>query len=238
MIVTPLRWQRLPAAAAVGCALLLSSCSGDSPSPAAPRPTALTPSPAPTADPAAVAALTRAVALTRRVRSYAFVAVQTVSGPSTQRTVLTGRAVRPSSIAYDLVVGTSRQQVIKIGNRTFVRVPPARFKAIAKTTPVGDPLASLLPLLEGIQNPTLTGSVITGTVTPATLGQAKLAPASSQGGADAPLRLTLDARGRVASVAVTLKITAGNQALTLVGTTQFSQYEGVAPIAAPGVLKR
>ncbi len=240
MITTPLRWQRVSAATAVGCALLLSSCSGTGASTTDGTPTKQPPSSpaAPTPDAAALAAQAKAVALTRQVRAYAFTAVQTLKGPTVQRTVLTGRAIRPSSITYNLLVGTSRQQVIKIGATTFVRLPPAGWKAIAKPTPTADPLASLLPLLAGLRNPSLIGAVLSGTVTAATLSEAKLAPGGSQSGADAPVRFTLDPRGRVASVTVILKVNAGNQILMLEGSTRFSSFDKVAVITPPGVVKR
>ena len=92
MTTTPLRWRRTTAVTAVGCALLLSSCSGGgsgstdaSLSKQNSSPTATA---APTADAAATAAQTRAVALTRRVRSYAFTAVQTLKGRGADVTLM------------------------------------------------------------------------------------------------------------------------------------------------------
>ena len=232
------RWQRFGAASAA--LIVLAGCSNSSQHANQANHAGRSASPSTSAveDPAGRAATARAIAAMKAVRSYRFTAVQRLTGPQTQTTVLTGTAIRPASISYSITVGASVQQVIKIGRTTFVRVPPARWKALAKPTPLADPLASLLPVLEALQKPILSGRVLTGEVSAEALSQARLAPAGAHAGAVTPVRLTLDPAGRVTSVALRLTVKAGSRTVVVDESTQFGAFGHVRPIKAPGIIKR
>lgn len=237
MTIPPVQRRRLSAAAALFTLLGAAACSGSSPASTPAAPTATVTAPA-SADPAAAAALARAVRATKAVRSYTFRAVQTLSGGSRpQVTVLSGRAVRPAAITYNLKVGTSTQEVVRVGGRTYLRVPPSGWKALTKPAPSVDPLASLLPLLTDLQQPRLTGSTLTGQVPAVTLSKARLAPAGASPGAMAPVSLVLDKAGRVASLSLRLSVQAGKQRLELDGRTTFGSFNQARPIKAPGKIK-
>lgn len=230
-------------AAAMLTVTVTAACSGGTAKPvgaaaASPSPTPGSSSAAVAADPAALAAVAKAEAATRALRSYAFRASQTLSGGAkVQQTVLTGRAVRPSAVSYDLVVGGKVQQVIKLGGRTFVRVSPAPWKALAKPGPTVDPIASLLPLLSHLDQPTLTGRVLSGNVPASVLSQTGLAPTGAAPAATTPVRLTLDPTGHVTSVTLRLTLKAGAQTLLLDETTSYAQFNTAPPIKAPGTVK-
>lgn len=222
--------------------LATAACSGtaQTAAPATSGPAQASPSSAGPAvpDPAAAAAVARAIRASKAIRSYTFRAVQTLTGgPRPQVTVLSGRAARPASIAYTLKVGTSVQEVIRVGGRTYLRVPPAAWKALAKPAAPVDPLASLLPLLTSLQRPRLTGSTLTGEVPAATLSQARLAPANASPGATAPVTFVLDKAGRVVSLSLRLSVQAGQQRLVLDGRTAFASFDRISPIKAPGTIK-
>ena len=233
MIMLTPRWRRFGAATAACLPLLSAAACTSSAHKSSPSPTA-----SPTTDAAAATAITRAIAATKVVRTYNFRAVQRLTGGATpQTTVLAGRAARPASITYTLTVGTSTQQVVRIGGRTFLRVPPAPWKALAKAGPAVDPLASLLPLLNGLQHATLTGNTLKGDVPASALSAAHLAPNGAGAGASAPVVLTLDGAGRVTSVNVHLNVQAGAKRLDVNETTTFSAFDHIRPIKAPGVIK-
>ena len=249
MHVLPSR-TRQPAASGVLTSLALagvlsaSACSGSSLTPARVAPggssplpsptTAAAPTAAATADPAGMAALAAARRRTVALRSYTFRAEQRVSGgPREQVTVIAGRAVRPGSLAYRLTTGASSQDVVKIGTRTYLRVPPAGFKVLIRPTAVVDPLASLLALLSAVHDPHLSGRRLSGTVPAAALAKAGLAPAGASPGASVPVELALDGGSRVTSVAVRLSLRAGSSTLVLRESTAFTGFDRAAAITAP-----
>lgn len=239
------QWRRFGAATAACLPLLgAAACSSSSSAPrTAAANTPSTTSTAPTAgsrldDPLAKVAVAKAIAATKTLQSYSFRAVQALAGGATkQTTVLTGRAARPASIAYTLTVGSSTQQVVRVGGRTFLRVPPAGWKALAKPGPAVDPLTSLLPLLNNLQHARLHAGVLSGDVAGSALSQAHLAPAGAAPGAVAPVSFTLDAAGRVTSVDLRLSVQAGAKRLQLNESTTFTGFNHAPPIKAPGVLK-
>jgi hypothetical protein len=238
------RWRRLGAATAAFLAVpTLAACS-TSATKAQPTNTSTAPStspttPAPTADPAAAAALAKALTQTKALRSYAFTATQTLRGGAQQQvTSLTGRAVRPAAIAYQLNVGGKVQQVIKVSGRTYLRVPPSAWKVLAKPSATVDPLASLLPLLTNLTNPALQGSNLSGTVSGTVLSQAKLAPGGASGTGTSPVAFTLDKTGHVLSVRLKLTVRAGEKTLTLDEVTTYSALNRAPAITAPGTVKK
>jgi hypothetical protein len=236
------RRRCLRTAAAVLALTAVAACSGGSSKPTTSAPGSAAPTTgtsAPAApDAAALAAVAKAEAVTKALRSYSFRASQNLSGSAKpQQTVLTGRAIRPGSVAYDLTVGGKAQQVIKIAGHTFVRVPPAAWKALTKPGPTVDPIASLLPLLSSLHQPTLTGRTLTGTVPASVLSQAGLAPAGAAPAASTPVRLILDPAGHVTSVTLRLTLKAGTQTLVLDEATSYAQFNKAAAIKAPGTVK-
>jgi hypothetical protein len=237
------RWRRLGAATAAFLAVpALAACSASATKAQPAGSTTPSTSPATpdaTADPAAAAALAKALTQTKALRSYAFTATQTLrGGAQPQVTSLTGRAVRPAAIAYQLNVGGKVQQVIKVSGRTYLRVPPAAWKVLAKPSATVDPLASLLPLLTNLTNPALQGSNLSGTVSGTVLSQAKLAPAGASGTGASPVAFTLDKTGHVLSVRLQLTVRAGEKTLTLDEVTTYSALNRVPAITAPGTVKK
>lgn len=238
------RWC-LSTAAGLSVLTLLTGCSGSSPAAkglASPNPTSTTGgvnAPAgPTSDSAAVAARSKAEQVTKALHSYSFRATQRLAGGAKpQQTILTGRAIRPGAVSYDVSVEGKQQLVIKVGGRTFVRVPPAAWKALAKPGPTVDPVASLLPLLTGLTHPTLTGPTLRGTVASSVLTAAGLAPTGGTSTAPCTVTFTLDAADHVMSVALSLKVKAGTQTLTLDEVTVFSEFNTAPAINAPGIVK-
>jgi hypothetical protein len=221
------RWRRFGAATVVVASLAgTAACSGGGSS----HPSAT----APTTDPAAQAALDKAVAQTGAVSSYAFRATQRISGGAApQVTVVNGRAVRPASTAYTVTVGTKVQEVVKIGPTVYVRIPPATWQRLAKPTATVDPLASLQALLAAAQSAQLSGSTLTAQVPATALAAAQLAPTGATPGASAPVTFTLDGSGRVASVRLALTAKAGATTLSVEETTEFSSFGAVAPVVKP-----
>lgn len=237
-LLMTIRWRRFGAATAV-CAVLVGAagCAGSSNDRGVPRSSAAASASPVLDDPAAVAAISRAVAASKALRSYAFRSEQILrGGPREQRTVLVGRAVRPSSVVYTLTGGATSQQVVRVGGRTYLRVPPAGWKALKKALPTVDPIATLLPLLSDLQAPRLTGSVLTGKVSAAALSKARLAPGGAAPTGLTPVTLGLDSAGRVVSVALTLTVQAGATRLQLDGTTRFSGFNAAPAIRPPGVI--
>jgi hypothetical protein len=241
------RWRRLGAATAAFLAVpALAACSASAtkaqPTAASTAPSTSTATPtatATTADPAAAAALAKALTQTKALRSYAFTATQTLrGGAQPQVTSIAGRAVRPAAIAYQLSVGGKAQQVIKVSGRTYLRVPPAAWKALAKPSATVDPLASLLPLLTNLTEPALHGTTLSGTVSGAVLSQAKLAPAGASGTGASPVAFTLDKTGHVQSVRLQLTVKAGTKTLTLDEVTTYSALNRAPAITAPGTVKK
>lgn len=185
-------------------------------------------------DPAAVAALAKAKAATGALRTYAFRATQKITGGAApQVTVVAGRAVRPSSLAYTVTVGAKVQQVVKIGPTVYVRIPPGAWNKLVKPTATVDPLASLQALLTAAQSPRLHGSALTAQVPAAALSAAQLAPSGATPGSSAPVTFALDATGRVASVTLTLTAKAGATTLSVRETTVFTSFGKVAPVTKP-----
>lgn len=229
--------RRCASAAAAAVVLLgLTGCSSHSAkaAPAAPQT-----APVVSTDAAALAALARATATTRALRSYAFRATQRLSGGArTQVTSLTGHALRPGAISYQLAVGGTLQQVIKLAGRTYVRIPPAGWKALAKPGPTVDPLASLLPLLASVTQPTLTGRHLTGQVAASSLSRAGLAPAGAAPNASTPVSFSLDVAGHVTAVQLQITVKAGTQTLVLSEATSFSQFNTAPAIRAPGSVRK
>lgn len=239
---TSQRWCLRTAAATVALTAV-AACSGGSSTPATGGPASASPfagsSATAAVNVAALAAVAKAEAVTKALHSYSFRASQRLSGGAkVQQTVLTGRAIRPGSVAYDLTVGGKAQQVIKVGGRTYVRVPPAGWKALAKPGPTVDPIASLLPLLSNLTQPALTGRALSGAVPAGVLSQAGLAPAGAAPSASTPIRFALDPEGHVTSVTLRLSLKAGSQTLVLDETTSYAQFNRVAPIKAPGTVKK
>lgn len=237
------RWC-VSTAAALSVLTVLTGCSGSvGSSPASNTSTSTSHRPPATpvggaADAAALAALSRAEQVTRALHSYSFSATQRLSGGATaQQTLLTGRAVRPGAVSYDVSVAGKHQLVIKVGGRTFVRVPPAAWKALTKPGPTVDPVASLVPLLTGLTDPTLTARTLRGTVASGVLTAAGLAPAGAPSTARSAVTFTLDAAGHVTSVSLSLKVKAGTQTLTLDELTTFNQFNTAPAIKAPGTVK-
>lgn len=235
------RWRRFGAATAVCAALVgVAACSDSSSNRAAPAgPANFTSASASPVldDPAAVAAVSRAIAASNALRSYAFRSEQILrGGPRDQRTVLVGRAIRPSSVVYTLTGGATSQQVVRVGGRTFLRVPPAGWKALKKALPTVDPIATLLPLLSDLQSPRLIGGVLTGSVPAAALSKSGLAPRGSAPAGLTPVTMRLDNSGRVVSVALSLTVQAGAKRLQLNGTTSFSGFNAAPAIRPPGVV--
>ena len=242
MTLLPVRWRRFGAVTAAVVALTVGAvgCSGGSSKPlATTHPSSSPPQPAATADPAAAVALTRAVAMTKALRSYAFEATQRLTGAERpQFTSLSGRALRPAAISYDLRVGGKHQQVITLGGRTFVRQPPAPWTVLAKPGATVDPLASLLPLLTGLTAPTLTGHRLSGRVPARVLTQARLAPPSTASDASTPVTFGLDPTGHIISVTLRVTVRAGAKTLVLDEATTFSLFNRAPAIKAPGMVKR
>lgn len=236
-ILTALQ-RRLGAAAGVLCPLLtLAACSGARPSSVAARASsapASTPATASTTDRAAATALSSAIAASRRLRSYDFRSSQKLSGGGREQfSRITGRAVRPSSLAYVLRTGASAQEVIKIGKRTYLRVPPAPYQVVTKPTASVDPLASLLTLLGSVRDPHLAGASLTGTVAATDLARAKLAPAGAAAGATVPVAFVLDPTRRVTSLTLTFSVQAGAKTLRLSESTAFSGFDHAPAIMVP-----
>ncbi|GAC1607515.1 MAG: hypothetical protein NVS3B26_01130 [Mycobacteriales bacterium] len=186
-----------------------------------------------------MAALARAVQVTTGLRSYAFRAAQELTGGTrAQSTVLTGQAVRPASISYQLALGGRTQQVITVGGRTYLRVPPGSWKALARPGATVDPLASLLALLHALSAPSMTGHSLPGQVPAAVLSQAGLAPAGAAANTSTPVTLALDGESRVTAVSLRLPIDAGGHQLLLAESTVFSRFNAVLPIRPPGAVAR
>lgn len=231
------QWRRFGAVTSAFLLLaLLAGCSGSpakptsSPTGTTPTATALGAPKAPTATQVAAQAL----AATRAIRSYLFRASQTLTGgPHPRATTISGRAVRPSSVSYTLVSGSRSQSVVKIGRRLYRRVPPGGWKLIATPTPSVDPLRSLLTLLPGIRHATLTGRTLSGDVPAQVLILAGLAPVGGSAGAAAPVTISLDAAGRVASLRLVVTIAAKGHRLLLTETTAFSGFNIGPQIKAP-----
>lgn len=222
-----LRWRRSGAATAVVLGLVVGTagCSGNGGSP---RPAAVA------SDPAGVAALAKAVSATAALRSYAFQASQTITGgASPQATTVTGRAVRPSSLAYTVTVGRASQQVVKIGRIVYVRIPPAGWKQLTKPTATVDPVATLLALLAAGRSPQLSGSVLTMEVPAAALSKAQLAPTGAAPGSATPVTLALDKAGRVTSVSIVMTVKAGARTLKVEEATLFTSFGSVPAITKP-----
>lgn len=238
------RWRRFGAATAVCAALAgVAGCSGtgntSTSNGTGSRATAAPSASTAADDPAAVAAVAKAIAATRALRSYAFRSEQVLSGgPREQRTVLSGRAVRPTSIVYTLTSGATSQQVVRVGGRTYLRVPPAGWKALKRAPPAVDPIATLLPLLSELQAPRLVGSVLTGGVSAAALSKARLAPGGPAPTGLTPVTFVLDGAGRVASVRMSLMVQAGSRRLKLDGSTRFSGFNAAPAIRPPGRIAR
>lgn len=237
------RWRRARAATAVACALIgtaaLTGCSGSGHATATPSTptTAVTTAADPTLTAATRAAGT-ALALTRRLRAYSFDSVQTLSGgQQPQRTELRGRAIRPASITYDLIVGGKTQQVIRLGGRSYLRVPPATWKLLAKPGPSVDPLTSLIGLLGHFTPQSRNGHTLRGTVAGSVLVASGLAPAGSRSAAMTPVSFTLDATGHVTGLALVLELRAGTLTLHLTETVRYGAFNRVAPIRAPGKVR-
>ncbi len=241
-LVTALQRRRFGVATAVLCPVLgLAACSGaGARHTAAPMPSASASTPttksatAPVVDRAAATALAGAIAASRRLRSYNFRSSQKLTGGSREQVSgITGRAVRPSSLAYVLRTGASSQEIIKIGQRTYLRVPPAPYKVLAKATAAVDPLASLLTLLGSVRDPHLAGSSLTGNVPATDLAKAKLAPAGAASGATVPVTFTLDAARHVSSLNLAFSVQAGSKTLVLVESTAFSGFDQAPAIKVP-----
>lgn len=232
----------LTSLALVGCsggppaAVAQHSAAGPTVSPAASR--------AATVDVAAVAAVRRAVTLTTALRSYAFRASQQLTGgAAAQQTTLIGRATRPGALTYTLTVGGQTQQVINVAGRTYLRLPAAPWKALAKPASTVDPVASLLPLLTALTHPTLTGRTLTGLVPASALTAAGLAPAgttttastaSTVSAASTPVTFTLNPAGQVTALSVRIVVNVGAKTLTVFQNTTFSLFNAAPAITAPG----
>lgn len=222
-----LRWRRSGAATAVVLGLLAGTagCSGNGGSS---HPAAVP------SDPAGVAALAKAVSATAALRSYAFQATQRITGGAApQTTTVTGRAVRPSSLAYTVTVGRSSQDVVKIGPVVYVRIPPAAWKRLVTPTATVDPVATLSALLAAAQSPRLSGSALTLLVPAAALSKAQLAPTGAAPGAATPVTLALDKAGRVQSVSIVMTVKAGARTLRVEEATLFSAFGAVRAITKP-----
>ena len=192
----------------------------------------------PAPDLVAVAAVGKAITATKALRSYAFHASQQLTGSaSAQQTVLIGQAIRPGSVSYTLTVGGQTQEVINLAGRTYLRLPPGAWKALAKPKSTVDPVASLLPLLTALAQPTLAGNVLRGTVPANVLTAAGLAPtgtANMSSTASTPVTFTLDAAGQVTDLALRIVVKAGAKTLTVQQATSFSLFDAVPTIVAPG----
>ena len=242
MTLLLVRWRPFGAVTAAVVALMVGpvGCSSGSSRPhATTQPSSSSPQPAATADSAAAVALAKAIVMTKALRSYAFQATQRLTGAAApQLTSLSGRAVRPAAISYDLRVGGKDQQVIKLGGRTYVRQPPAPWTVLAKPGATVDPLASLLPLLTGLTAPTLTGHRLSGQVPASVLTQARLAPPSAAPNASTPVTFGLDPTGHISSVTLRVTVRAGARTLVLDEATTFSLFNRAPAIKAPGIVRR
>ena len=192
----------------------------------------------PVPDLGAMAAVGKAITATKALRSYAFHASQQLTGGAgAQQTVLIGKVIRPGSVSYTLTVGGQTQQVINLAGRTYLRRPPGSWKALANPKSAVDPVASLLPLLTALAQPTLVGNVLRGTVPANVLTASGLAPAGTTdrtGIANTPVTFTLDGAGQVTDLALRIVVKAGAKTLTVQQATSFSLFDAVPAIVAPG----
>ena len=238
--------RRVVFAAAIGlAAVALVGCSNGPSSVAAQRVSAQSPgSPAASTgavlDLAAVAAARQAVTVTTGLRSYAFHTTQQLTGgASAQTTTLIGHATRPGAVSYALTVGGQTQPVINVAGRTYRRPPGGVWKALTNPSSTVDPVASLLPLLTGLTQPTLTGRTLRGTVPAAALRAAGLAPAGTTSPASAAstaVTFTLNASGQVTALTVQITVKAGEKTLTVRQTTTFSAFNAAPAITAPSTV--
>jgi hypothetical protein len=179
----------------------------------------------------------QAIAATRLLRSYAFQAIQTLTGgPVATVTTVTGRVVLPTSIDYTVAVGGKREEVIRVLNVTFVRSIPGPWKRLRRPPRAPDPLRSLLSILSALTNATASAGpggaqTLSGQLSAAAAHVAGLSPAAT--GPPVSVNVTLDAAHRITALSAQLQVSAAGHALTVTDVTRFSDFDAVAAIAPP-----
>lgn len=225
------RQRRSTLGAAVACLLLLASCSSEGPAPST-APSTTTSARTPTVSQTATAAVRAALVKTTALRSYSFSATQTLTGGP--RTLLRGRVVRrPPATSYVLDVGGKVQEIVEVKGRTYRRLPPGPWRLLVKPAASKDPLTTLLALLSDLQQPTLTGNRLSGTIPTAAIARAQLAPAASVVGKGATATVDLSPDGHVSALTVRVSVRAGSATLQLLERIAFSGLNRAAAVLPP-----
>lgn len=221
---------------AVAVAAAVAGCSSGSTHPDASASASTTTSPAGTAASTSAAARLahRAIAVTERLHSYAFAATTTVAAGHASRSLLTGRVVAGEGIAYRLVTGGRRTEVVRTRHATYVRKLPGRWSRLAHPRPVVDPTADLVAILRDLASGRLTTDaaghrqihqVITA-------GQARAAKLPTDGGG-VNVMAVFDGADRVTLLDITTSARAGAHNATITVRTSYSRFGHAAGIRPP-----
>ena len=215
-------------------ALGLTGCTGSSSEPS-PSPTrAATVTQAPAVDPAATRALERAIRRTQALHSYAFAAVTTIAAAQRTRITVTGRLVRGEGLTYRLHTAKRRTEVVRLRHHTYVRRLHGRWHELVHPRSVVNPTATLVAVLRGtraIDRTELSDgrARIRGDVTPAAAKRAGI----PTGAGPVMVTVTLDAAGRVVSLAVNAMTTAGTTEVAVHVRSAYSRFGHVRAVRRP-----
>ena len=136
-----------------------------------------------------------------RARSYRFVVDERLLASSKVHTRVAGRVVRRQGLAYQLLVGHKRTQVVRLPHATYVRAVPQRWSKLRKPRRLANPTRTLLIVLGHLRPTGLHAShgarTVTGLLPAAASHRAGL---PSTGAAD--VRVTLDRAGHVTHLSI------------------------------------
>ncbi|MDQ1695473.1 MAG: hypothetical protein QOJ03_826 [Frankiaceae bacterium] len=149
------------------------------------------------------------------------------------RTTIRGRLVRGNGVAYRLVVGKHRTQVVRIRRGTYVRKVPGRWSRLNHARAVVNPTKTLLAVLRGLIPTALTSvggrSRIEGRLAPAAAKKAGI-PTDNR---PASVVVTLDRAARVTLLAVSTSTKAGTNSVTVTVRSTYRGFGHARHIVAP-----
>lgn len=215
-------------------AALCASCG-----PAVPRAVTVPSAPPPSQDAAAAKAsallLTQALTAVRGLRSYAFQATEQLAGRGSGLvTVITGRAVLPDRVFYEVLVAGRSARVVDIGNHAWVSSPGMGYRQ-ESLAGVGNPEASLVSLLAHLD---VTGSaaqpggghVLQGTIPTAAASQLLVAGVPT---GPVTTRINLTAADLPVTLAYSATVARGGRPLVVNVLEHLDGFNSQSPITAP-----
>lgn len=171
------------------------------------------------------------VAATKALRSYTFASTATIG---TDRTSVTGRAVLPSSLDYILMKGSTKQEVLRVAGKTYVRSLPGKWSVLThegKSVPPLQGLQRALVAARGLQFVDGRGE-LTGTMSAADAASAGLIRSE---GINGPIAVSfrLDSSNRVKSFALHTSVQVGAKQIPLDEQTVYDRFNEAPSIGAP-----